>query len=121
QLSALYASNPFSLFPLARAFFAASSPAEGVTADREEFYGVGSSRREPAALGRRTLSGRAGAGLDPCAALHVKLRLAPGERASVSFVLGHGDSHEHAERLVRAHTAEGAADAALAASARLWE
>ena len=44
----------------------------------------------PAALLRARLSGRSGAGLDPCGALQLDLRIEPGQSRRVAFVLGRG-------------------------------
>ena len=58
------------------------------TADRTEFLGRNRSVAHAAGLERQTLSGRAGPGLDPCAALQVPIDLDPGATAEVVFVLG---------------------------------
>jgi cyclic beta-1,2-glucan synthetase len=122
ELGCLFASNPLSPFPAQRAFFAASHLASSFSADREEFFGLGGSRRSPRALGVERLSGSAGAGLDPCAALQVVLDLAPGQSAEVAFVLGHGASLEEARALAARHgvAAPGAARRELAATQREW-
>jgi cyclic beta-1,2-glucan synthetase len=117
----LLASNPFSLYPLHRAFFTSSRPISSATGDRDEFFGVASSRQHPDALGRSALSGRVGAGLDPCGALQVSLRVAPGERTEVSFVLGQGSSAAHALELAKVYTRPESARETLAASDRRWE
>jgi cyclic beta-1,2-glucan synthetase len=122
ELGCLFASNPLSPFPAQRAFFTASHLANSFSADREEFFGLGGSRRNPRALGVERLSGSVGAGFDPCAALQVALELAPGESAEVAFVLGHGASLEEARALAARYgvAAPGAAVEELAAAQREW-
>ncbi|MDP8984849.1 MAG: glycosyl transferase [Pseudomonadota bacterium] len=59
------------------------------TADRGEFLGRHGTLEIPAALaGGAPLSGRAGAGLDPCCALQTSLALKAGQAAEVVFFLG---------------------------------
>jgi cyclic beta-1,2-glucan synthetase len=96
---ALFATNPLSAFHDRYSFFTATRPVRGFTADREEFFGLGGSRERPKALERGTLSGRQGAGLDPCAALHVPLELRAGESLEVSLVLGDADTRAGARSL----------------------
>ncbi len=71
------------------------------TGDRLEFLGRNACLAHPASLERgRELSGKTGAGLDPCAALQVKVELEPGERTEVVFMLGEEDSRDNARSLV---------------------
>ncbi|HYV86237.1 MAG TPA: glucoamylase family protein [Patescibacteria group bacterium] len=71
------------------------------TSDRLEFLGRNASLAQPASLLRGgALSGTAGAGLDPCAALRTIVELEPGERREVLFLLGQGESREESRLLV---------------------
>jgi cyclic beta-1,2-glucan synthetase len=118
---AVLARNPSSAFPERIAFFAASGPSRSVTGDRLEFLGRNGSRRRPAALGRIALSGRVGAGLDPCAAIQIELTLAPGETRDLVFVLGEGDGREQAVALARTYRDPARATPALDAVTRRWD
>jgi cyclic beta-1,2-glucan synthetase len=102
------------------------------TADRAEFVGRNGDLVQPAALmigggggigaageGRR-LSGRAGAGLDPCAALQTVVELRPGARAEVLFLLGQGADAEEARALVERYRST-SVDAVLAEVVRFWD
>src|SRR5207248_6080305 len=70
---------------------------------------------------RTALSGRTGAGLDPCAALQVTVDLSAGEEREVVFLLGSTDSVDAVRALVRKHESPGAARAALTEAKDLWE
>jgi cyclic beta-1,2-glucan synthetase len=78
----------------------------GWTGDRLEFLGRNASLDHPESLERgEGLSGKTGAGLDPCAALQTIVELEPGERKEVLFLLGQGESREESRTLVERYRA----------------
>ncbi len=91
------------------------------TGDRMEFLGRNASLDHPAALERGdALSGKTGAGLDPCAVLQTAVELAPGERTEVLFLLGEGSGPEEAKSLVERYRA-GDCDALLGEVEAHWD
>jgi cyclic beta-1,2-glucan synthetase len=73
QTSALVRAQSYNTdFEGRMAFVASSELARSCTADRLEFLGRNGTPAQPAALRRSRLSGKTGAGLDPCAALQVQ-------------------------------------------------
>src|SRR4029453_1946552 len=69
--------------------FAPSSPAPAsYTGNRAVFTGSKRSMRDPAAMEHARLSGGAGAGLDPCAAVQTSVEIEPGQETEVVFLLG---------------------------------
>jgi cellobiose phosphorylase len=103
------------------AFAAVGSPTQSVTADRTEFLGEHGSIAMPAALKRVGLSGYAGPGLDPCAAVTTEMTLAPGETRKVVFALGQADSLAEVRRLIRDYTQSHRAEAALTEVQQQWD
>jgi cyclic beta-1,2-glucan synthetase len=95
------------------AFFDVDDPTRTLSGDRQEFIGRNGSMQQPAALQRSHLSGTVGAGIDPCAALQIKLSLAPGENRDVIFRLGVGSNSEKANALIQRYRVVGAASQAL--------
>ena len=76
------------------------------TGDRTEFIGRNGTLERPAALERTApLSGKAGAGLDPCAALQTSVELRPGATAEILFFLGQAENQEQARELVSRYRA----------------
>jgi cyclic beta-1,2-glucan synthetase len=71
------------------------------TADRREFLGRHGRLDQPAALTTNAaLSGRTGAGLDPCGALQTAISLDPGQTIEIVFLLGEAGSASEARALV---------------------
>jgi cyclic beta-1,2-glucan synthetase len=121
---ALYARNPFSNdFGDWIGFFDVDDSDRAsatVTGDRTEFIGRNGSLRSPASLRRRHLSGRVGAGLDPCAAIQVPFDLVPGQTREIVFRLGMGRSLDEAGQLVQRFRGGAAQRQALKAVHTHW-
>ena len=122
ESGALTARNPYNqTYPDRVAFVAASEPICCATGDRLEFLGRNGSLLRPAAVGRETLSGRFGAGLDPCAAMHLVFDLGPGEKREVVLALGQGTDLAAARELVTAHRNVAAAKSKLDAVQKTYD
>ncbi|HWL71332.1 MAG TPA: glucoamylase family protein [Geminicoccus sp.] len=91
------------------------------TADRTEFLGRNRTLAAPAALtAKAPLSGRIGAGFDPCSALQTVIELAPGETTEILVLLGQTGSAEEARALVSRYR-EADLDAVLDEVLRHWD
>jgi cyclic beta-1,2-glucan synthetase len=99
---AMFARNTWSREFCARVAFADLGGAQTAwTADRTEFLGRHGTPDHPAALRRRDrLSGRVGAGLDPCSALQATIELPAEGRAEAVFFLGEAASADQARELI---------------------
>ena len=101
ESGAIFARNPYNNEFAARIAFAATSALEvSITCDRKEFLGRNGAPARPAALRRVTLSGHAGPGPDPCAAIQTVIELAPGATHEVVFLLGETEMREEARAVV---------------------
>ena len=119
---AVLARNPYnSDFPGRVAFAHSSVTPASATGDRFEFLGRNGSLRRPAALARVSLGRRFGAGLDPCAALQIRVELEPGETREIVLLLGQGDNRAHALALATRFGELGAARAAQENVERHWD
>ena len=114
QSGALFARNPYKTeFSDRVAFFDVDDTARTVTGNRTEFLGRNGSLRTPVAMQRVRLSGRLGAGLDPCSAIQVPFDLEPGQEHEVIFRLGAGRNAGDARNLVNRFRGSIAARGAL--------
>lgn len=93
----IFARNPYNNeFAERVAFAAISGKINSATCDRKEFFGRNGTREKPAAMFREKLSGRFGAGLDPCAAIQTVIELAPDEEREIVILLGEESTKEKA-------------------------
>jgi cyclic beta-1,2-glucan synthetase len=119
---ALFARNPYRTDFADRVAFAdVLQRPRTVTADRTEFLGRNRSPANAAALERQHLSGRAGAGLDPCAALQVHFEIDAGAEWDVVFILGEAADPVAARMLLQRYREPGRVHDALAAVRRFWD
>ncbi len=100
---AVFARNPWNgAFGTQIAFADLAGLQTSWTGDRTEFLGRNGTLSNPAALQTKApLSGRVGAGLDPCAALQRSIELKPGESNEVVLFLGSADNTEEAQALIK--------------------
>jgi len=116
---ALLACNLYNTdFPGRIAFIDVNEPARTFTGDRQEFIGRNGSLAQPAALKRLRLSGKAGAGLDPCGAVQVMFNLADGQEREVGFRFGAGRNLGEVHDLIHRFRA---ADANRLALEGVWD
>jgi len=119
QSGALLANNPFHLeFGERVAFLSCSESETSATCDRSEFLGRNGSPASPLGLRRRGLSRKAGATLDPGAALQSTVELGPDESREVVFFLGAGANGAEARKLAQQFADVGAARHELS---RVWD
>ena len=102
QSGAMFARNSWNMAFGSRVAFADLADRQTQwTGDRREFLGRHGRLDRPAALATYAqLSGRTGAGLDPCCALQASLELEPGETAEIVFFLGEAASDGEARALL---------------------
>ena len=102
QTGAILARNRYSVdFPGHVVFFQSSEVTRTITCDRGEFIGRNGTLAEPAAMKNQRLSGKAGAGLDPCCAIQSWLELGDGEEREVMLLLGAADDAQGASGLLQ--------------------
>ena len=123
---ALFACNRYGRECAGRVVFAHVSN-EGVseqertfTGNRTEFIGRNGSLVSPAAMRHRRLSGKTGAGLDPCAALQTRFELAEGEEREIVFVFGAARNTDQARHFIQQYGGPVAARQALESVWEYW-
>ena len=115
KTGALFAHNQYGDDFASRVAFLECSEAErSVTGDRTEFLGRGGSPVRPAALARTKLSGRVGAGYDPCLAMQTAaIEIADGSERELVFAFGSGRDLDDARYIVARYRGAGAAQRGL--------
>jgi cyclic beta-1,2-glucan synthetase len=121
KTGALLARNPFNTeFGERIAFVDVSDSMRTFTGDRREFLGPNASLSNPAALKRTRLSGRTGAGLDPCGAVQVIFDLSAGQQRETCFRLGVGRTVAEVQTLIRRFRPAEASRGALEGVWQYW-
>lgn len=124
-LNAIFATNPHRGEFSERVAFAAAVGGDGFsgswTADRTAFLGAYGSPEWPLALRTaQRLDGRAGEGLDPCAAFQVPLTIASGETVEVAFLLGEARDEAAAREILGRYRDPSSVAAALEEVRQFW-
>jgi cyclic beta-1,2-glucan synthetase len=122
ETGAMFARNPWGVANAGHVAFAdLGGKQTGWTGDRREFIGRYGSLDCPAgAAGAAPLSGRVGAGLDPCGAMQTTIHLPPDAHAEVVSLLGEAADGDEARALViKYRTAD--LDGVLAGVHRQWD
>jgi cellobiose phosphorylase len=116
---ALFARNAYGRECANRVVFVQLSERERtVTGNRTEFVGRNGSLASPAAMCRTRLSGKTGAGLDPCAALQTQIELAEGQEREIVFLFGAASNTDEAQHFIQRFGGPAGARQALEA---VWE
>jgi cyclic beta-1,2-glucan synthetase len=116
---ALFARNAYGRECANRVVFVQVSELERtVTGNRTEFIGRNGSLSSPAAMRRKRLSGRTGAGLDPCAAIQTRIELAEGEEREIVFIFGAARNSDEAQHFIQRFSGPARARQALET---VWE
>jgi cyclic beta-1,2-glucan synthetase len=121
RTGAILARNAYNTdFPGRIAFVDVQVPSRTVTGDRSEFLGRNGSLSQPAALRRLRLSGRVGAGFDPCAAMQVQFDLGEGQEREIIFRLGAARDAGEVQQLIDRFKDPAAVHAELDAVKAQW-
>lgn len=102
-------------------FFDVDELASSFTADRAEFIGRNGTLSNPDAMRRSKLSGKWGAGLDPCAAFQVAFDLEDGNIREVIFRMGSGQDRFEVERIIKQFRGSKSAAQALDKVHTFWQ
>jgi cellobiose phosphorylase len=118
---ALLARNHYSTeFAERIAYVDVNDPSRTFTSDRREFIGRNGTLAQPAALKRVRLSGKVGAGLDPCSAVQVAFDLPPGQTRETCFRLGVGRSAAEVTHLIQRYRRADSSRTELDSVTRYW-
>ena len=103
------------------AFLECSESTRTISGDRTEFLGRGGTLQRPAALARAGLSGRVGAGFDPCFAMQTGMLEVPdGVEREIVFAFGSGRDLDDARYIVNRYRGAAAAQLGLEGVWAFW-
>ena len=102
------------------AFVNCSETNRTLTGDRGEFLGRNGQLANPLAMRRVRLSGRVGAGLDPCAAFQAPLTLADGQERTITFTIGAARGTAEAKALAQQYRSVDSAHRAIEGVWHYW-
>ena len=118
---AVFARNAYGRECANRVFFVQVSERDRtVTGNRTEFIGRNGSLGSPAAMRRKRLSGKTGAGLDPCAAIQTQIELADGQEREIVFIFGAARNTGEAQHFIQQFGGPAGAHQALEAVWEYW-
>jgi cyclic beta-1,2-glucan synthetase len=121
QTGAMFARNAYSREFASRVVFVQLSEKEvSLTGSRTEFIGRNGSLANPVAMRRKRLSGKTGAGLDPCAALQTPITLLENEEYEFVFVCGAAHNVDEARHYLQRFSGRAGARQALDAVHEYW-
>ncbi len=104
ETSALFISNPLNHEFGSRIAFVVLDELQDFTTDRSEFLGRYGRLANPVALeGRTNLSGKLGAGHDPCTALRTSFTLPAKATREIVVLLGQAETREAARQLIKGY------------------
>lgn len=115
------ANNPYdNTFAHCWAFHALAADVVEATCDRRAFIGRNGTLADPQGMHAERLDGRAGGGLDPCAALRTVFELASGATFTTAIALGAADDADTAHELAQRYTDVATVEAELARVTGAW-
>ncbi len=121
QTGAIFARNAYGRECANRVVFAHLGEKEvSLSGSRIEFIGRNGSLSSPAAMRRKRLSGRTGAGLDPCAALQTPIVLLENEEREFVFVFGAANNSDEARQYMQRFSGRAGARQALDTVHEYW-
>ncbi len=121
ETNMLYFANTYNMeFKGQITFVSSSEQISSYTGDNMEFIGRRGHIDRPQGLFNEELSNRAGASLDPCAAIKTKVTLKPGESREVIFILGECTDIETVRLMVKTYTRHQVARVVLNRVKKYW-
>ena len=122
EARAIMAQNRFeAAFANEVAFLALSETPSSHSADRRSFLGRHGTLSDPVALRADTLDNRTGSGLDPCGAMQLVIRIAPGEQRDLAVLLGAAPGEAAARDMIAGYNTAAKVRASLEAARAAWQ